>query len=481
MQHDHVDIRCNILDLEKHFERGSVDEIYACHVLEHVSRHSIDAFFKVCSRVMRIGGVLRIAVPDMEQIFKLYNDGTPLFPKLYGLIWGGQRDEYDYHTCGFDLATLGKFAARSGFGDCQRYRWQDFLPDAYDDYSRCFIPHMDFENGALVSLNVTCVKKPPMLIYCTGGFANAVNSLIAGVRYARSQGMELYVHWVEGYIALDVKLQDIFDVRDATINFLNEREFIEMLRGAENALLVTHNRQLAHIQGVKGTLVHTAEISGLPTDLSGRDLVFFHIDALPPYVVSDAKQYYASFFEAFAFKSELQRAASDFLEAIHATLGKKVTCGVHIRGTDILAFSGRTHDHVCVFMKNLAERHANQLPMLVCTDDAEVRRRLESMGNGMFVFYDHKHYVERRDGSIPWSHDEGTDHINCRTFEHQGKQYKHYSWTNVYRPTGQVLAGVIDIMLLSSMEHLYAYETSSNSTYFKFAHLLQTYKSSISK
>lgn len=475
-KHEHVDVCCSILDLEAHFAAGSVDEVYACHVLEHLSRHDVDRFFKVCGRVMKLGGLLRLAVPDVQQVMNLYQNGTPLYPKLYGLLWGGQRDSYDYHTCGFDFDTLRTFAGRHGFGDMQRYQWQDFLPEGYDDFSRCYIPHMDFENGTLMSLNVTCAKKPPMLIYCTGGLANAVNSLIAGVHYARSHGLELHVHWVEGYIALDVKLKDIFEIKDASISFISEGEFLEMLRGANDALILTHNHSLAHIQGVKGKLVHTSHIPGLPSDFGDHDLVFFHIDALPHYVQSDPMPYFDAFFSAFAFRRELEDAAREFLEAQAAQIGRPITCGVHVRGTDMLALTGRTHDGVYEAMRSLAERNSDALPILVCTDDAKVRKRLEEGMGGSFVFYDHDQYVERRDDNLAWCHDEGTDHIHCGAFEHGGKQYKHYSWTNVYRPTSQVLAGVIDLILLASMQRLHAYETSSGSTFFRFAQLLQLHR-----
>ena len=40
----------------------------------------------------------------------------------------------------------------------QRYDWRDFLPDGFDDYSRCYLPHMDFEHGQLMVLNVTAEK-----------------------------------------------------------------------------------------------------------------------------------------------------------------------------------------------------------------------------------------------------------------------------------------------------------------------------------
>ncbi len=56
------------------FENDSVDYIFNEHFIEHLtveeSRKSLDDFF----RVLKPGGVMRIAMPDMEDIVELYKD-----------------------------------------------------------------------------------------------------------------------------------------------------------------------------------------------------------------------------------------------------------------------------------------------------------------------------------------------------------------------------------------------------------------------
>jgi predicted SAM-dependent methyltransferase len=154
--HAHIDVQCTLDDLRRHFQPHSVEEIYACHVLEHVSRHSISKVFDIFFSLLVPGGLLRIAVPDIEAVARLYlTQKVPLYPTLYGLIWGGQKNQWDAHTCGFDFATLSQFLVNAGFEDVARYDWRTFLPGDYDDFSKCYIPHMDVENGTLVSLNVT--------------------------------------------------------------------------------------------------------------------------------------------------------------------------------------------------------------------------------------------------------------------------------------------------------------------------------------
>jgi len=54
------------------FESGTVDAVYHAHVLEHFDRESGARFLKENVRVLRPGGVLRVVVPDLEDICRGY-------------------------------------------------------------------------------------------------------------------------------------------------------------------------------------------------------------------------------------------------------------------------------------------------------------------------------------------------------------------------------------------------------------------------
>lgn len=51
----------------------SVDVVYACHMLEHLDRADAAAFLAEARRVLTSGGVLRIAVPDLERMIAGYS------------------------------------------------------------------------------------------------------------------------------------------------------------------------------------------------------------------------------------------------------------------------------------------------------------------------------------------------------------------------------------------------------------------------
>lgn len=54
------------------FDDGSVDGCYASHLLEHLTREGARTLVRECFRVLRSGGVVRLAVPDLETIAREY-------------------------------------------------------------------------------------------------------------------------------------------------------------------------------------------------------------------------------------------------------------------------------------------------------------------------------------------------------------------------------------------------------------------------
>lgn len=66
-------------DVQKHdvssglpFKDASVDVVYHSHVLEHLDRNEGFRLIKECHRVLKPDGVLRIVVPDLEEIAREY-------------------------------------------------------------------------------------------------------------------------------------------------------------------------------------------------------------------------------------------------------------------------------------------------------------------------------------------------------------------------------------------------------------------------
>ena len=155
----HVDV-VGPVDSLPFVEDGTVELIYACHVLEHFGRAETARVLSEWFRALAEGGVLRLAVPDFGVAAKLYHER--LVPNgladVMGLVVGGQRDQYDYHKAVFDEASLSAMLRSVGFREVRRWDWRTTEHSGLDDYSQAYLPHMDKDHGTLVSLNLEAVK-----------------------------------------------------------------------------------------------------------------------------------------------------------------------------------------------------------------------------------------------------------------------------------------------------------------------------------
>jgi predicted SAM-dependent methyltransferase len=148
----HVDFKGNCADLSA-FPDGSIEEIYASHVFEHLGfRDELPRALSEAYRVLAPAGCLRISVPDLEALSRLIV--SPEVPKnqrfsLMMHLFGAQEDPYDSHRVGFTEEILGMFLKRAGFARMKRV--SEF--GLFDDYSsfRRF--------GVLISLNVEAYKQ----------------------------------------------------------------------------------------------------------------------------------------------------------------------------------------------------------------------------------------------------------------------------------------------------------------------------------
>jgi len=156
LEHPHIDFRVPVNRLTFAQDK-SVELIYASHVLEHFGRNEVDQVLQEWFRVLKDGGILRIAVPDFEAVSYRYQK-TGELQELIGLVSGGQRNEYDYHKMVFDEKLLREKLLCAGFISVSRYDWRATDHAWMDDYSQAYLPHMDKEHGQLMSLNVEAVK-----------------------------------------------------------------------------------------------------------------------------------------------------------------------------------------------------------------------------------------------------------------------------------------------------------------------------------
>ena len=140
-------------------EDNSCDIVYSCHVLEHFHSKIIPDIIKEWLRILKPNGILRISVPDFSKIVEAYSQNLHPINELLGLLHGGQTYLYNFHYMSFDYNLLEADLLKLGYDRVKNWNWKDTEHCDVDDFSQAYLPHMDKENGILMSLNIEGVKK----------------------------------------------------------------------------------------------------------------------------------------------------------------------------------------------------------------------------------------------------------------------------------------------------------------------------------
>ena len=99
-------------------------EVYASHVLEHLGYNGeLQKTLKGIHRILKPGGRLRVSVPDLEILCRLFvhpaNTGEGRF-HVMRMMFGGRTTAYDVHYVGLNFEFLGGFLHGAGFHDIRR-------------------------------------------------------------------------------------------------------------------------------------------------------------------------------------------------------------------------------------------------------------------------------------------------------------------------------------------------------------------------
>tara|TARA_B100001123_G_scaffold74689_3_gene84228 strand:+ start:36531 stop:37073 length:543 start_codon:yes stop_codon:yes gene_type:complete len=156
--YDHLNYK-SIINLSQ-FQDNSVGLIYSSHVIEYFDRTEVIPLLQEWKRILNKGGTLRIAVPNFEAIATLYSKGKIPLDRVLGPLYGRMQmsDCTIYHKTVYDFVSLKELLVELGFSKVKKYNWRKTDHAIFDDYSQAYLPHMDKENGTLISLNVECVK-----------------------------------------------------------------------------------------------------------------------------------------------------------------------------------------------------------------------------------------------------------------------------------------------------------------------------------
>jgi len=158
----HIDYRSPIDSLPM-FGDDTVDLIYCCHALQYFDRVQTPGVLREWRRVLKPGGVLRLAVPDFPALVSVYQKTGalsdilgPLFGRI--AIHGPNGPAVIYHRTVYDYTSLEELCLNAGFRSFRSYDWRQTIHKDFDDFSQAYKPHMQKEHGLLISLNVEAIK-----------------------------------------------------------------------------------------------------------------------------------------------------------------------------------------------------------------------------------------------------------------------------------------------------------------------------------
>jgi predicted SAM-dependent methyltransferase len=159
----HIHHKSSIDDLSM-FEDNSVDLIYSSHSFEYFDRFEAKNVLNEWNRVLKTGGKLRLAVPDFDKLILVYKK-TGEIEKILGPLFGRMKINTKngpktlFHKTTYNFKSLSELLVENGFHKIKKYDWRKTIHRNYDDHSQAYYPHMDKENGILISLNIEAIKK----------------------------------------------------------------------------------------------------------------------------------------------------------------------------------------------------------------------------------------------------------------------------------------------------------------------------------
>lgn len=162
-----IDIRCDIRRLPM-IDNDSVEMIYASHILEYFDMAEAEIILAEWKRVLQPKGILRLAVPDFENLAAAYCFRDCNIKSLLGPLYGKMNignGNYIYHKTAYDVDSLSELLENCGFTNIHQWDCKTAFPPTYDDHSLSFLPkykksplEKGYRDGFLISLNLEAIK-----------------------------------------------------------------------------------------------------------------------------------------------------------------------------------------------------------------------------------------------------------------------------------------------------------------------------------
>ena len=117
------------------FVDGIFDLVYASHVLEHFKKGETQDVINEWVRVLKPGGVIRLSVPSIDQLIKIYQKTNDL-ESIIGPLMGGQTYDFNFHYNAFNTKSLTTYLESAGCEAVHPWNYKRTSHSAYFDFSQ---------------------------------------------------------------------------------------------------------------------------------------------------------------------------------------------------------------------------------------------------------------------------------------------------------------------------------------------------------
>jgi predicted SAM-dependent methyltransferase len=156
LPYPHVHIVTDRITELAQFADGTVDLVYMCHILEHIRTPRVLEVLNEMRRMLKVGGVLRLSVPDFDRLIDVYREAGGDLDAIRMQLMGGQESDYNTHYGVFNHRSLSNLLHEAGFRTVQTWDPSDCRHHDFRDKA-CKVMKVGGREIA-ISLNLEAVK-----------------------------------------------------------------------------------------------------------------------------------------------------------------------------------------------------------------------------------------------------------------------------------------------------------------------------------
>jgi predicted SAM-dependent methyltransferase len=125
--------------------------VYSSHFLEHLDQAAGLRLLRESFRVLRVGGVIRVCVPDLEKVVRFYLRGER--ERFLGYFFTDERLYRHRHRSMYDFSAIRDALCSAGFVDVTRCEFRAGRTPDLDQ----------LDNRGDETLYVEAVRQPPAI------------------------------------------------------------------------------------------------------------------------------------------------------------------------------------------------------------------------------------------------------------------------------------------------------------------------------